>query len=598
MPTQFSPRQLALSALEGFNRMKRYRAARMMFMKEHVGQYYKDAKGITGETPINLIFNTIKVMVPNIVMRNPKNDVITDFMDQEDYAFLLGRGIDDVERRIRFEETLRAGIVDAHFGFGLFKVGIAESGQLLTIDDIHVDPGSVYCDIVDLDNLCIDPLCRVWDKATFIGDRIRVPRQILLDKDGWDHDLVRELPRSGTTSSNSSASEYLSKQQNAGSDMMIAMDYVDVVEIWVPSANAIVTIPDPSLMVRDKYINIREYYGPKEGPYEKLALTLPVSNNALPVAPVSVWYDLHKMANRMFKKTFEQAERQKDIGVYDPANTDQAEDMREAQDGEMLPGDPNAVKVVSFGGQAQTNESMTAQLQSWYNYIAGNPDQMAGQKAGADSATEATILQGNAAIGMADTKSMVYKCAANIGSKIGWYLHYDPFIELPIIVRSTGGQPQQLWLTPEQRRGDHYNFTFRVKPKSMQVLEPNIRAQRIIQFTTNVIPAAANTQMILTQQGIKFNLPEYLRRTAEEMEIGDWVQGLWDDPEWDRRLEHIQKMGPQAQGKASTGAGPNGVLQNGQLPMAPASPMIGQQQMHSNAQMGANTMQSMLKGGA
>lgn len=597
MPTYFSPRQLELAALEGFRRTRIYRAARMMYLKQYVGQYYHKSKGITGNEPVNLIFNTVRVLTPNLVMNNPKNEVHTDFIPHQDYAFLLGRGINSTEERIKFADTLRAGIVSAFFAFGLFKTGIAESGQLLYMDDINIDPGSVYTDMVDLDNLCIDPTCTEWDHAAFLGDKIRVPRQNLLDNDNYDHDLIVALPQSGSLQGMAKDSKFLSQKQDPTSHMNSAMDYVDVVELWVPSANAVVTIPDPSSTLTDKYLSIRDYYGPKEGPYTKLSLTLPVPNNALPVAPISVWYDLHMMSNKIFKKTFEQADRQKDLAVFNPSATDQAEDMRDAMDGEMVPGDPDSVKVVSYGGQNRQNEAMLGQLQTWYNYVAGNPDQIAGIQSNADTATQATILQGNASIAMSDMRDIVYKCAAEIGGKIGWYLHYDPFIELPITIRSTGGKQQQLWLTPEQRRGEFYKYTFKVTPKSMNNLDSNVRSLRIIQFCTNVIPSAVAASMQMTQMGVKFNLPAYLTRIAEEMEIGDWVQDLFEDPEWEARIEHMMMAGPQNMGKVKTGQSPSGPMQNGQSPMAPKILDMGQQ-MNKDSQMGAAQSQQSMRSGA
>ena len=606
MPAQFSPRVFQRVTDEGFQRLRHYRSARMMFLRQFVGKYFAASKGEIGDEPINLMFSAIRAMVPHLVMQNPINRITTDYTEQEDYAFLLGRGIDTTEKRVHFDRTLRAGLVSSYFGMGLFKTGISASGQALYIDDVCVDPGAIYIDLVDLDNLTIDPVCTQWEDAAFIGDKIRVPRHILLDSDGYDHDIVAAMPRCNGLGSDEGGSKSLSQKRGATSYMEEAMDYVDVVEAWVPKAEAIICVPDYKSLSSDKFLSIREYYGPKEGPYTRLSLSLPVPNNPLPVAPVSLWFDLHKMANRIFTKTMTQADRQKDITIFDPAVVDQAEDMREARDGEMVAGDPDKVKVVSYGGQNQKNDAMLQQLQIWFNYIAGNPDQIGGMNSNAESATQANILSGNANVGLADSENMVIDCAAEIGGKVGWYLHTDPFIELPIALRTTGGEAKQVILTPEMRRGDFYWLTFTVKPRSMKRLEAQVRAQRLIQFATNVVPAATMAAQAAMQVGQQFNLPLYLSRVADELDIFDDVQDIFIDPTFEERIQRLAQMGPKAdgnsgKGKPASGSGTSGlslpgVMQNGGMPMQSSVP-TGGQQFNMNAQMGANMGQQNMRMG-
>jgi hypothetical protein len=64
---------------------------------------------------------------------------------------------------------------------------------------------------------------------------------------------------------------------------------------------------------------------------------------------------------------------------------------------------------MSFGGQQNSNEVHLMQLQSWFNMMAGNPQQVGGQAIDAKSATAATLLQQNAGIGLEDMKDLVYQ---------------------------------------------------------------------------------------------------------------------------------------------------------------------------------------------
>ena len=593
MPEEVTPAKVQIVVKRGFERMQYYRRARAMFIREFVGQYYHGKGGLTGDEPINLIFHTIRTIVPNLVMKNPINELITDYAPQRFYGELLGLAVDKTERDIKLKETLRAWIIDAIFAMGIVKTGIAVSGETLQFGDTRVDPGRVYTSLVDLDDFVMDPVCTKREKSTFMGDRIRTPRQLLLDTDGYDHDLILKLPRS--VYSTNRKVEDITKSNIAQMEMYTLQDFVDVIELWVPEANAVVTISDPAQITFDKYLRSKDYYGPKEGPYTFLTFTPPVPNNPLPVADVSIWYDIHRIANRMFKKLMDQAERQKDILLYNPANADEAQDILEAQDGDSVATqNPKEFNVVGFGGQNRKNEIMLQELQTWYNYISGNPDQMSGNvpsvAKGKETATRSNIQQTNAGISIEDARGILYDQTAEISRKIAWFLHTDPLIDIPLTKRKTGGELIQLQLTPEQRVGDFLKFTFRIIARSMSRLDPTIKSRRIVEFGVNLIPAIMNSAMIAVQMGVRFDPRKVLTRLAKELDITEHVDDWFDDPEFEQKMALMMAKGPQNAGKAGM-ITPGAIAQNGGFPET-RNVMTPGQEMNQNAQMGAAEGQS------
>ncbi len=566
-----TPIKLQTQVKRGFDRGRRYCRARAMFVKEFVGQYYTKQFGLTGDEPINLIFHTIRAIVPNLVMQNPINKLETDIVAQREYGELLGLAINQVERDIDLKEILRAWIVSAMFGWGIVKVGLSASGEMLQFGDVKIDPGQVYVELVSSDDFVIDPICTKLRKATFMGSRIQVPRQLLLDTDGYDHDLVAKLPLARYTSDGNRVSD-ISKQGISTMEMNTMQDLVNVVELWVPEADALVTISDPTQVTLSKYLRLTDYNGPKEGPYVDLSFTPPVEDNPYPVAPVSLWYDIHRIANRIFKKVMNQADRQKDVLLYNPAQADEAQDIIDAQDGDSVAStDPKGAQVISFGGQNQGNTLMLQELQMWYNYISGNPDQMAGNvpraAKGKETATRSQILQGNAQINIEDARNILYDKAAKISEKIGWYLHTDPMIKLPLTKRETGGEQIQLWLTPEQRQGDFLRFTFKLVARSMSRLDPAIKSKRIVEFATSLIPALMAAASQATQMGVPFNVQRAITDLANELDVLDTVQDWFQDPEFERKMALMANIGPQNAGKAQTNS-IEGVVQNGGSPVA------------------------------
>lgn len=570
MAIELTAAKFSSALKEGFDRLQRYRHARAMFIKDYCGQYTTQIRGLSGNMPINLIFLALRILIPNLVMKEGVNKITTDILAQKEYADLLGLALNKSQKQRKMRKILRALCVEMAFGLAIAKTSIAASGELIPLgQDVNVDPGQIYTDIVDFDDLAFDPLCKSLDKPAFIGHNIRLPRQVLLDTDDWDHDIVKALPSATFQPLDTKRVEQITQENTPNQTMGELQDYVNVVESWIPDAEAIVYTPHPYQKSNSNFLKIDDYYGPAEGPYTFGSLTPPVPNNPLPIAPVGVWRDLNEMANRLFKKIMEQADRQKDILLYNPNLADVADAIREAIDGESIAcNDPQGINLVSYGGQNQDNEKMVMQLRHWFNVVAGNPEQMGGLSTSGktDTATEVTAMQSNAAINLQDMRDITYDVAADISKKEAWYLHTDPLINLPLTKRVTGGQDIQIYLTPEQRQGDWAELTFSIKKRSMIIVEPNLRAKRIIEFNTNVVPAIMAAAYQAMQMGIPYNVPRALMQIAEEMGIENSMSEIFEDPTFQKRMQLFMEMGPKDAGKGQI-LSPKGISQQGGFPM-------------------------------
>lgn len=566
MSVELNAQTLSEAVKEGFERMKRYRKARAMFIKDYVGHYFQAEQGLTGDTPINLVFMAIHALVPALIQREGMNKVVTEFLAHKDYAELLGLAVDKLQKQLRLRQVLRAGVVDMCLG-GLMvaKTSIAASGNLLPVsDDEDVDAGMVYTDLISLDDFAPDPTCLAFDKAAFLSHRVRIPRETLIQH-GWDKASVQRIPAASAHPNESGWVQAITQDSKQAGTMHDLQEYVYVVEVFVPDAGSIVYIPDPYQCSFDDFLHTQEYYGPSEGPYTIGSLTQPVPDNPFPIAPVSIWRDLNVMANEIFKKFMGQSERQKDILLYAPQLADVADAIRTAIDGEAIAcTDPKGINVASFGGQNPDNERMVQELRGWFNYMAGNPDQLMGIGTEAETATEFQGNQANATVRIQDMRDMISDIQADISRKHAWFLHTDPLLfnpgqpGIPLIQRVSGGKEVQVFLTPEQRQGDFLDFSFEIVKRSMTVLEPNLRAKRLLEFNTNTVPALTQSAMMMMQMGISYNLPRALMQAAEEMGIADAVQETFEDPTYEQRLQLMMQMGPQDAGKGSMA----GVIQN------------------------------------
>jgi len=369
--------------------------------------------------------------------------------------------------------------------------------------------------------------------------------------------------------------------------------------MYVPEAESWVLMGDPKQKRHGKYINTAEYNGPKEGPNTYLSFSPPVDENPFPVPPVSVWFELARITNRIFNKMVKQFESQKDIGLYSPAQVDTVSQIEEAVTNDWVPTmDPKGIQVVSFGGQNQKNERFLSEINTIYNSMAGNPELIQGQAVPGGKSTTATAvqaLQNNASISIEDMRDIVYDGTGEVQRRIAWYLHTDPFIELPLTKRNTGGEDIQLFLTPEQRMGDFLDYTFKIVAKSMTKLDPMVKSKAIIEFYTNILPGLFQSAMVALQMGQQFNIQKAATQVAFELGIQDVAEEVFNDPEWQQKMQIFMMLGPQNPGKAGSGNSPAGAQQNKGNPQA--RPITTpQQDFNQQSQQSAAMSQSVNQG--
>ena len=600
MPVELGAKDVSQLVRKGHKRVENYANAAASAIRDYVGDYYIKPKGYTGDTPINLIFVALRTWVPNLVMNSGVNKVGSPYLSQLDYAHMLGEALNQLHKRISMKGVMRAAVVNMILcGLAILKTSIFADGLLIP-DGFNstFSQGQLYTDLISIDDFILDPFCNSLESSTMTGHFTIVRRQDLFDADGWDEDLVKQLPSAwGNSARDAKKAAALTKDRSDTLEMIEAQDYVRVAELYFPEAKAIVYVPDPQQTSFDDFLKIQDYYGPDTGPYRFGSITPPVPDNPFPVAPVSIWRDLNSMANNLFTKLMDQADSQKDLILYRPGMEDVADAIADAPSGKAIrTADPEGVKVVSFGGGNPENEKMTQQLQFWFNYVSGGIDQMAGMKTGAGSKTATAVktLQSNASITQEDARGLIYDVQAGISRDQAWFIHYDPFLKAPMTIRETGKEPQQVILTPEEVRGDFLDLMFTMKQRSMQALDPEVRRIALDKFMANALPAGVNAAMMMMQMQVPFNLPRYLMQAAEELGIADLMNEVFDDPTFRKRMKAVAEqagLDPGKAGKAGGGGGMAGVLQNGG--MASSVPVnTPSQDFNQQAQMGAAQSQS------
>lgn len=516
------------------NRLRAFRQARALFVREYVGQYYMNIPEYRGQKPLNLIHSALRAIIPNIVMKNPQFYVSTDNNELWNRADSLTSDVNSAIQQMHFSDTLRATMVDAFFGFGVFHTALHATDTFLTVNDMRLDPGRIMTERIDLDDLIFDPTSTrfLFTDGAFIGHFTRVPRQRLLDKDGYEHDILKQIPTALQQHAKQDLVGDISKIRQHGWEFSELRDLIDVACLYFPKQGAVMLLPDPKAVRSEKPIFMTDYHGPDGGPYDFLTFSQPVPNNPFPVAPVSLWYDMHNCANDIFRKAMDQALRQRSGLVYNPLHADTAQDVVDSKDGFTIAGDPAGLKPFEVGGQNPKNMEFTGACQTWFNYLAGNPEMLAGLQAQQETATAAQIQSGQANISIQDSTFMTEQAVESIGYKIAWHLIDDP-------------------LNIEYSKTDWLEFMFELVARSMLKLDPQVRARRIQEFFTNVIPQLANATMLMTQLGVPFNIQEAMISVAESLGIENEIARILNDPYITQKMQNAMVMGPAKAGKAT-----------------------------------------------
>ena len=442
---------LQRSAKQGFQRLRSFRAARKQFIEAYSGQYYNKTHGVIGQQPLNLAFTAIRALVPNLITRNPKAVVGSDYLMYREYGNLLALALNFLAKKLELPTILQRGLVDAIFTMGIFRVSLVTSNSLVYFNEDAVDPGQLNVDTVDFDNFTFDPAARQLEKAAFLGERMRVERDEILASGLYDNSVIEKLPSSlDRILGRRGGVRTLSDSNYSGRIVDKLHDSIDLLELWLPDPDVIVTLPFEGSS-NGKFLREESFDGPDDGPYTFLTLTPPVPDNPIPVQLAGIWHDLHMVGNQMAKKTLDQALAQKDILGYRRGNADDAENIVNAKNLEAIGMiDPSSAQMFSIGGQNPRNEAMTAQLLQWFDQFSGNTSMLAGLAMPTKVATVANILNQNAATGITYMRDQVQLATKKVLRKCAWYLHTDPLLKLPLIRRET--IPAEYNITAEEVR--------------------------------------------------------------------------------------------------------------------------------------------------
>lgn len=535
-----------------------FREERRRATIQYVGRHWSSG-GSNRIVPVNLIARYITTVSRNLISKNPRVMLSTMRQDMRPAVDAMQSWVNQKFVDDYFSETLARFVTDALMCVGIMKVAVA-SPESASIDNYSEEVGEPFAEVIDLDDFVCDIAATSWKDVRFVGHRFRIPYEDAIAMGYFDSESRRSLAPDDTGPYNEEGDEKISTL-GRGYETDGTEDYKEMVTLWeiyLPGEKKIITLPGDSTGVPKegvKPLKVQEWIGPKCGPYHFLGFGI-VPGNLMPKAPVMDLIDLHMLINRLWRKTGDQAERQKTLLLASGTQIDDAGRVTGESDGGVVPcDDPNAAKEFSYGGPHPGVVTFNTFAMQTFNSQAGNLDLLNGSGPQSKTATQDTMLNQNASAGVSDMQETTVASVARITAALLELWWYHP-TKVMTSVKSIPGLPEMDMrrdLYPAgtgqslSRRGSFAELQVRIDPYSMRYRSPQERMAFIMGIVEKHMPAFP----MLQQAGVFFDWQEYFKILATYGDEPDIV-----------RLFTVQEPMPVSGGNAGGGGEMGGMPQS------------------------------------
>ncbi len=502
-------------------RFEHYRKHTLALLKEFCGPYYtsRSAQHMKRE-PVNTIATIVAIMIPNLAGTRVKSQITTKRAELRAFADLFKLLNDHVLDQIDYAGTFMRVVTSALFGMGITKT-------ILDVEPLNDDPdfpnwlqdaGFPYVGQVDSDNYVLDPACTMREACAFEGDKFLIPVKTAVESGEYDVDALKQLDIAYHNQIADGNTAGISKGQG---DLEQYEDFYQLVSVYLPREKMIVTLPSNE-GESAKYLKEAAYEGPEGGPYDMLGFYFP-PNNALPVPPVSMYFDLHLSLNEMVRKMARQSKRSKDIGLFQLSKTEDAKAIKNSSDGDMIGvSDPKAVGEFHIGGADPELYKAVGFVRELLNWVAHNPDSIGGLAAGEKTLGQDEMKLAQAGAVLAHMQATGQKFSKSVLRKVSWYNWTDPQTRVDLVQSLPGGlEISRIW-SPDVREGEFPDYQSDVEPFVVSAENPLEQYRRMTQLATQIIIPLADKLMA---QGKDVDVAEMIGDMSKSIDVdtSKWI---------------------------------------------------------------------------
>ena len=490
-------------------------------IQQYCGRHYGKNSDDIARVPVNFIQFAVATYVQKIAANRPKWLVRTDHFELAETSDRLQMALNHVAKEINIQESLEAAATNAMFNIGIVKIGVEEVDR-----GMLGDATQPYVESIDFSDFVFDTNAKSFEFCQFMGHKFTMDRETFEGSGLYKNtDQVGSIEDGGRARGD----DYSPTEMVHDRGWETYRELVELWEIFLPFENVILTmsVDDGNIVCREQTWN-----GSELGPYRFLRFHK-VPGNIMPVAPTSLWMDLHEMGNDLFRKMRDQAERQKTVTAYSAGAKDDMRRIRDAGDGDtILTTQPDGVREHAFGGVDQGTAATFMMTKDLMNTFTGNVDSLAGLGAQSDTASQDAMIGQAAGSRVEDMHQKYLKFCKQVGEAVADELWNDPLIDIPLTKQVPNfGIRIPTKFSADTLEGDFLDYNFSVDPYSTTHQSPPQRLNTIIMLLERII---APMLPFFQQQGGQVNMQALVAMAAkysgtEEFEnvvsFGDLDQG-------------------------------------------------------------------------
>ena len=476
-------------------------------VKQFVGSHYSD-NGSQKKVPTNMLEMALTIYLRLLAANAPQCVVSVKDAALKPFAKTFELVLNQIPDEIKLSETIRDVVMEAMFSIGIVKIGVAETSDNPKIGD---EP---FVSLVQIDDYFCDMSARNWGEVQYEGNEYWMDVEDISKMYGVD---LKEDEYNGASERGDDQAKSVEMNESA----LPLYGRVLLRDVYLVKENRMITYAvNAKKVLRDV-----PWDGPEGSPYVKLWFNS-VPGNLMPLAPVSVWEDMHELANQIFRKLANQATAKKTVTAFQSGLDEEIQRFKTAQDGEAINYNGTAPETLSVGGVDSGNLAFYIQIRDLFSIFAGNLDSLGGLSPQSDTAAQDKLISEAASARVRAMADAVIAFAKEIFRRLAWYTWTDPVRER--VVYKTASKKFNINLreewTPETRDGDFLDYNFDIAVFSMQDDSPSVRMQKLTNvFNTFIIPL----QPMFAEMGVQIDLKElfdYIGANSNMPELANIVK--------------------------------------------------------------------------
>jgi len=502
------------SSIEWSERQLEYpRLKRIESIRQYTGFHYSEDSS-PKRVPVPFLKMAIGIYARLLAAKAPNVLITTKRDELKSTAANLEIAVNEIPKEIKLQSTLKDLILEALFSFGIAKIGLSDSGELL-----GRRVGSPFVDVVTLDDLTIDMAANSLQQLQYIGNRYWMNYEEIMEGGFFDKRRINGLTSDQYTvigRAGEERAESVSQDEQA----QLYKEKKLLRDVYLPDDNVFVTYA----VEDEKILKESEWVGPELGPYHVLSFDR-VPGNLRPVAPASIWRDLHELGNSLYRKLGHQADSQKTVLGFPGGDDEGVKNYKEGRDGDGIRYKGQKPEKLTAGGIDQTALAFFINIKDIFSYFAGNLDSLGGLGVQSDTVGQDKLISAASSAQLKDMSSEVIDFTRDLFRALAYYEWHDLFRtrELERPIPGTDIKLVVPW-NRNSRKGDFDAYDLDIDVFSLQDDSPQAKLQKLsLVWQQWVIPMLPFIERSGGQLNAKSVL-ETVAKYADVPEIAEIIQ--------------------------------------------------------------------------